>query len=41
MLGMLTSASVLQLIHGLVTEYNCTSVYFDAGSNIGVQIRKL
>ena len=38
---MLTSASVLQLIHGLVTEYNCTSVYFDAGSNIGVQIRKL
>ena len=38
---MLTSASVLRLIHDLVREHNCTSVYFDAGSNIGVQIRKL
>ena len=36
-----TSASVLRQVHELLAEYNCTSVYFDAGSNIGVQIRKL
>lgn len=38
---MFTSASVLRLIHDLVAKHNCTSVYFDAGSNVGVQIRKL
>ena len=36
-----TSTSVLLQVQELLAEYNCTSVYFDAGSNIGVQIRKL
>ena len=36
-----TAASVLQLVDELLVQYNCTSVYFDAASNIGVQIRKV